>query len=274
MNLNEIQLSFNRALKHTFSKEKLYLVFFILAACGLLAVFFRGLAVSAGEWVSLSLFFVPVFLCAGILLSTGIILIRIYHDEVKGRPFSYKKIVARSWELIIGASYFSVPVILIYLILWMFLGIFMLLKGIPGLGEFMGVVLAFAPFLINFLTLVLFVLNFAVLFYVTPVVALKGLSRHMVTQVLMTRWRSDVFSNLLLLLIAMLPLALLLILLVASAIITGQICVNCTDPVLTVIEWFFVMIPFTALLTPAVIFFFNFAAEAHVLNMREARSTT
>lgn len=156
----------------------------------------------------------------------------------------------------------------------MFLGIFMLLKGIPGLGEFMGVVLAFAPFLINFLTLVLFVLNFAVLFYVTPVVALKGLSRHMVTQVLMTRWKSDVFSNVLLLLIAILPLVLLLILLVASAIITGQICVNCTDPVLTVIEWFFVMIPFTALLTPAVIFFFNFAAESHVLCMREARATT
>lgn len=272
MNLNDIQMSFNRSLKHTFSREKLFLVFLILAACGLLAVFFRGIATNAGDWVSLSLFFIPIFLCAGILLSTGIFLIRIYHDEIKGRPFSYKKILVKSWELIIGAAYFSIPVILLYLILWMLLGIFMMLKSIPGLGEFFGVVLAFAPFLINFLTLVLSVLNFAVLFYVTPVVALRGLSRHMVTQTLVRRWQSDVFSNLLLLFIALMPLTVVVALLVASAIITGSICVNCTDPVLTVIEWFFVMIPFTALLSPAVVFFFNFAAEAHVLSMREARA--
>lgn len=272
MNLNDIQFSFNRALKYTFSKQKLLLVFLILVACGLLAVFFRGLAVSAGEWVQLSLFFVPIFLCAGILLSTGILLIRIYHDEIKGRPFSYKKVLAKSWELIIGASYFSIPIILVYLLLWMFIGIFMMLKGIPGLGEFIGVVLAFAPFILNFLTLVLSVLNFAVLFYVTPVVALKGLNRHMVTQVLMLRWQSDVFSNLILLILGILPLIILLILLVTAAIITGSICVNCTDPILTVIEWFFVMIPFTALLTPAVIFFFNFAAEAHLLTIRQAKA--
>ena len=148
----------------------------------------------------------------------------------------------------------------------------MLLRTIPGLGEFFGALLAFAPFLINFLTLVLSLLNLAMLFFVAPVIALKGLNRHLVTQILVRRWENDVFTNLLLALISILPLLIVLTLLIISAIITGSLCINCTSPLYTVMEWFFVMIPFTALLAPPIVFFFNFAAESHVLLMREIRS--
>ena len=272
MTLNEIQFAFNRALKLTFNFHKLFLVFVVLGFCGLLAVFFRALGTNANEWVTLSLLFVPAFICAGVLLSVGILLIRLYHDEVKGKDLSYRKVLLRSWELIIGASYFSIPIILSYLLLWMLLGIFILLKTIPGLGEFFGVILSFAPFIINFLTLVLFLLNLALLFFVAPVIALKGLNRHLVTQILIRRWENDVFSNLLLAFIGILPLLLVLSLLILSAIITSLLCLNCTSPIYTVMEWFFVMIPFTALLSPAVVFFFNFAAESHVLLMRQIRA--
>ena len=177
MTPRDIQISFNRALKHTFNLQKFYIVFVVLALSGLLAVFFRGLATGANQWVILSLLFRASFLiCAGMLLSTGILLsIRVYHDEIKGKTFSYQTVLAKSWELVIGASYFSIPIILCYLLLWMFLGIFMMLRGIPGIGEFIGVILSFAPFLINFLMLVLTVLNFAMLFFVAPVLALKGM---------------------------------------------------------------------------------------------------
>lgn len=265
INLADIQFIFNRALSLTFSNKKLLMVSIILILCGLMVVFFRGLSMNAGHWVLMSLAFLPFFLCAGVMLSLGILLIRIYHDEIKNKPVNYSEILSKSWEIVIGASYFSIPIILSYLLLWMLLGVFVLLKEIPLIGDFFGVILAFGPFLLNLGSLVLCLLNLAMLFFVTPVLALKGLNRIRVTQILTNRLKSDVFTNFLLATIATLPLIILMGLLSASAVMTGNICYACENPFLNVLQSFFIMIPFAALLSPAVVFFFNFAAESHVL---------
>lgn len=265
MTLSDIQFIFNRALAHTFSRKKLLLVFVVLALCGVMVVFFRGLSLNAGQWILMSLAFLPFFLCAGVLLSMGILLTRIYHDEVKDKPVNYSDILSKSWEVVIGASYFSIPIILSYLLLWILLGIFVLLQQVPAVGDIFGVVLAFAPFLLNLGSLVLCLLNFAMLFFVTPIVALKGLNRIRVTQTLVKRLKSDVFSNVILAFFAILPLLAISGLLVFAAFLTGSVCSSCGNPLHDVLQWFFIMIPFTALLAPAVVFFFNFAAEAHVL---------
>ncbi len=270
MNLSEVQFIFNRAISLTFSKKKILLVFAVLALCGIMVVFFRGLSMNAGQWILMSLSFLPVFLCSGVLLSIGILLIRVYHDEIKGKPISYRDILSKSWEIIIGASYFSIPIILSYLLLWMMLGIFVLLKQIPAIGEFFGVILAFGPFLLNLGSLILCVLNASMLFFLAPVIALNGLNRIRVSQIIVERFQHDIFSNLFLALIAILPLIIFTGLLTLAAFLTGAVCYACQDPLHTVIQWFFIMIPFTAILSPAVVFFFNFAAEAHVLLRRKA----
>lgn len=270
MNFNDVQFIFNRALSLTFCRKKLLLVFVVLALCGLLVVFFRGLSINAGQWILMSLTFLPFFLCAGILLSMGIILIRIYHDEIKDKPVNYTEILSKSWEVVIGASYFSIPIILSYLLLWILLGIFVMLKQIPAVGDIFAVILAFGPFLLNLGSLVLCLLNMAMLFFVTPIVALKGLNRIRVTQMLVKRLKSDVFSNVILAFFALLPLLAVTGLLVLAAFLTGTVCYACENPLHNVLQWFFIMIPFTALLAPAVVFFFNFAAEAHVLMQRNA----
>lgn len=271
MNFSEVQFIFNRALSLTFSRKKLLLAFVVLALCGLLVVFFRGLAVSASEWVLMSLTFLPFFLCAGVLLAMGILLIRIYHDEIKRKPIKYTAILSNSWEMIIGASYFSIPIILSYLLLWILLGIFVLLRQTPALGEIFGVILSFGPFLLNLGTLILCLLNLAMLFFVTPVVALKGLNRIRVTEVLVKRLKKDPFSNMFLPLLGMFPMMLVAGLLVLAAFLTGRVCQVCDSPLHNVLQWFFIMIPFTALIAPAVVFFFNFAAEAHVLSQKKAK---
>lgn len=272
MNLNEVQFIFNRAVSLTFVKKKLFLAFTVLALCGLLVVFFRGLAINAGQWMIMSLTFLPFFLCAGLLLSTGIVLTRIYHDEIKKKPISYREVLSNSFEVVIGASYFSIPIILSYLLLWMLLGIFVLLKQIPGIGEFFGVILVFGPFLLNLITLILCMMNLAMLFFITPIVALKGLNRIKVTQILVRRLKKDIFSNIFLSLIATFPLLFFLALLTLAAFLTGTVCYGCENPLHNVLQWFFIMIPFTALLSPAVVFFFNFAAEAHVLLQKKISS--
>lgn len=265
MNLNDIQFIFNRALALTFEKKKLLFTFIILALCGLLVVFFRGLAVNAGQWVAMSLTFLPIFLCSGVLLSMGIILTRVYHDEIKKKKISYRNIIGKSWEIVIGASYFSVPIILSYLLLWMLLGIFVLLKDIPTVGSVFSVILVFAPFLINLGTIVLCFFSLSLLFFATPIIALKGLNRIQISQSLYSRLRGDIFSNLFLATIASFPLIVILGSLILAGFLTGSICYACETPVQNVLQWFFIMIPFTAILSPAFVFFFNFAAESHVL---------
>lgn len=272
MHLSDVQFGFNRALSLSFDRKKNLLVFSILALCGLLVIFCRALAIHAGQWVLMSLSFLPVFLCAGVLLSLGILLIRIYHDEIKRKVFRYRDIVANSWEIIIGASYFSIPIILCYLFLWMLLGLFVLLKEIPGIGEFFGVILAFGPFLINLGSIVLGILNVSMLFFLTPVVALNGLSRIRVSKLLAKRLKGDFFSNIFLALIAVLPLAFYFCLLLLAAILTGSVCYTCSDQLHAVLQSFIIMIPFAALMSPAIVFFFNFAAEAHVLILKGLRS--
>jgi hypothetical protein len=271
MSLTDIQFIFNRALSLTFVKKKLLLVFSLLVLCGLLVVFFRALSVNAGQWVLMSLSFLPLFLCAGILLSAGVLLIRIYHDEIKQRSIKYGEILLGSWEVIAGSSYFYIPIILCYLLLWMLLGIFVLLKQVPLVGEFFAVLLSFAPFLINLGSLALAVLSLAMLFLVAPIVALNGLNRIRISQILVNRLKMDPFSNFILGLFAILPLLLVLGLLLLAWVLTGTICYTCQEPAYVALQWFIMMIPFTAVLAPAIIFFFNFSAEAHVLMQRQIK---
>lgn len=270
MDFETLSYVFNRALMHTFSKKKNLIVFCILCLSGLLVVFFRGLSINAGDWVKLSLTFLPIFLCTGILLSTGIFFIRIYHDEVKGRELNYSETLSKSWDVIIGSSYFTIPIILSYLLLWILLGFFVLLSAIPTAGEFFSVILSFAPFLIHLGTLLLCLLSLALLFIMAPIVALKGLNRGIVYQTTIKRLEHNPFANIFLGFLALLPLIIVALLLTIAAKLTGSICLECNNTLQTVLKWFVIMIPFTACLTPAVIFFFNFAAESHVLMQKEA----
>lgn len=223
MTFQQVQFIFNRALALTFNKKKLLFIFIVMALCGLLVVFCRGLAGNANQWMAQSLTFLPVFLCSGVMLASGIILIRMYHDEIKQRKVSFREIWAKSWETVIGASYFAIPMMLVYLLLWMMLGLFLLLGKTPMFGDFFSVILSFAPFLINLCTLILCIVTFAVLFFVSPVVALKGLNKTLVAQVTAKKFKTDPFSNLFLALVAVMPIACSLGLLSLSAFLTGTI---------------------------------------------------
>lgn len=275
MSHDDMRKMFNRAASHTVGKAKLLFVFCVLALCGLMVVFFRGLAINAGRWVAGSLTFLPFFISAGLMLATGIVLTRVYHDELKGKSVSLWKTVTASWELMASATYFTVPLVLAYLLLWMVLGLFHLLGEIPVLGDSLGVLLAFGPFLLNLCSLLLCVLTLALLFFATPAVALLGANRQRISSVVLQRLGLDPFSNLLSWAIGLLPLAFVAGLLTLAGYLSTAATPSIDRTVHVVIEWFIIMIPFTALLTPAIVFFFNFAAEAHVLmrqKMRQAES--
>lgn len=260
MTWKELELIFNRAIRFSFSKRKFLFVFPFLFLCGFLIVFFRTLGVGAGAWLSMSLGFLPVFLCSGILLATGIVLTRAYHNEVKQLPVNYKEILKKSWDLMIGVAYVSVPMVLVYLVLWTVLGVFYLLKAIPAIGTFISAVLSFAPFLLVIGSFLLSVLGVLLLFFMTPTVALKSEMSIEVAWDILKRIQKDVFSNIVLFILGFFPVLLLIGLLIAAATITLD--TNKTWAI--AVQWFFMMIPFCALLSPAIVFFFNFSAESYV----------
>ncbi len=146
MTWKEVEFIFNRALSFTFSRKKLCFTAVVLVACGMMIVLCRTIAAKTGDYLSLSLTFLPIFFSTAVLLALGILLIRIYHHEVKKLPVSYARTISSSKDLLIEVAYLSIPLVLIYLVLWTLLGIFYLLKGIPLLGNALGVIFSFGPF--------------------------------------------------------------------------------------------------------------------------------
>jgi hypothetical protein len=269
MVFEDLELIFNRALKFSFSKKKLLFMFPVLVVCGLMLVFCRALAVNAGQWVILSLTFLPIFLSSGLLLAAGVVLARVYHHEVKMIPLSFKKILAQSWELLIGVSYLTLPLLLAYLFLWMVMGVFYLLKEIPALGDVLGVVLAFGPFILVLGSLVLSILNLFLLFFATPHIALKSRLKLKLAEDIYSRFKENIFSNIALFLIGIIPLAFGVGILSLAAVLTGVNFFMHTKTLTIALQWFFVMIPFAALLTPGILFFFNFAVESYALMQKK-----
>lgn len=266
------RLLFTRAFSKTFSRGKLLLTSVFLLLCGSFFVFCQGASVHSGDWIALSLLFLPVFASAGALLSLGILLIRIYHDEVKERVVSYRKVLEKSWETALGASYFCVPIVLTYLLMWMLLGVFLLLREIPSMGEVIAVLLAFGPFLINLVSILLCLLTVVVLFLAAPAIALKSFDPIAVWQVIQDRVEKDPLQVLVDGLIALTPLALATAVLSLSVAMTdGMIYTSESTTLVMAMSWFVMMIPFAALLSPAVVFFFNYSAEAHVASKRQTK---
>jgi hypothetical protein len=270
MTLSALQTSFNRALYLLFSRAKFLLTFGALLVCGFIYVFFQGIAVDNAPWLQQCLTFLALFIDGMLLMAVGVLLIRIHHDEIKQREVNLRNLISNSWELLVAPFTYLLPFILAFLILWIVLGLFVLLYEIPLVGSFFEIILGFAPFVIQFVALLLCSALVASLFFVTPLLALKGWQGMHMYQTFMQRLQTDLFSHLLLLVVGIIPILFIVSLLVLSAFLTGFYVEPACTPLTCILQGFFIMIPFVALLTPFVIFFFNFSAEAHVLLQRQA----
>jgi hypothetical protein len=265
MTWSDVERAFNRAVFLSFSRKKLALAFPVLVLCGILIVFCRAIAFDASEWIAMSFIFLPILLSSGLLLALGVLLVRIHHHEAKQLSLGFRKLIAASMDLVIGTSYLSIPPILVYLFLWIMMGIFFLLKSIPGVGDFFSVILSFGPFLLLFSSMILCLFNFGLLFFVTPAAALQSLKHVPLAKRVFEAFKKRLFSSLALFFIALVPIALLGALLVFAAELTHTNFSLGERSLSVALEWFFIMLPFCAILTPAVIFFFNFAAESYQL---------
>lgn len=271
MQFSDVEVVFNRAFSLAFSKLKFLFTFPVLMICGVLIVFCRALSIESNPWVWMSFVFLPVFLCTGILLTAGVLLSRIYYHEVKGLPFKFQKLLSQSFQLLIGVSYLSLPLILSYLLLWTLMGVFHLLKGLPGLGEIVGVLLSFGPFLLVLGSLALSFVSLLILHFVTPHVSLKNSVHFHIAEEIIDRLQHSLFANLTMLMVGILPLLFVVGFLSFGAWLTGFNFFSAKEALSVSLQWFFMMVPFCLILTPFVIFFFNFATESYVLLRRQRK---
>ncbi len=269
--LQDAEASFNRALKYSYTRKKFFLLFPALVVCGLLIVLSHTFWLAANPWVRASLTFVPAFLCNGILMIVGVPLIRLYHDEIKEKKLSVNNTLRQSWKLMGGIASLIVPIMTAYLVLWFILGIFYLLKHIPSVGETLGIVLSFGPFLLILGSFFISIVNLLLLFFMPPVVALKSTVRWELAEEVLLKICEQPYVHLKLLVLGLLPLIITVGFLVFAATLTGMALFVMERTWAITLQWFIIMIPFAALLTPAMLFFFNFAAESFVLLQRRAK---
>ncbi|MEM1282840.1 MAG: hypothetical protein AAGG81_04730, partial [Chlamydiota bacterium] len=81
------------------------------------------------------------------------------------------------------------------------------------------------------------------------------------------KFQYDVFGSILLAIIAVLPIAAFLGILLIAGLMSDPSLVVVSKPLFSTMRWVFMMVPFVACLSPAIVFFFNFSAESHVLVM-------
>ncbi|MDR3623601.1 MAG: hypothetical protein P4L16_00470 [Chlamydiales bacterium] len=264
MTFSELSNMFNRAFLHAFSKKKLLFVFVILACSGLFAVICKGIISYVNPWMATMLVFLPF--CAGcaLLFPAGITLIRLYHDEIKRREVSFLKVCMGSWKALTSSLYLIFPLILSYLLLWVFLGFFVFIRGMPVVGTIIEMLFAFVPYLLVLGFLVLGVLAISVLFFVSPLVALNEKDSYRMVPLVISRLKQNVLGNVVFFIVGTLPALIVTVFLLFTAFFVSMEYLPFKCIVQAILQWFFVMLPMALFLSPFVVFFFNFAAEAHV----------
>jgi len=263
MTFPEIEKRFNRAMRLSFSRKKFLIAFPTLVLCAVIFLFSRTISLN-DAWIHVSLTFLSIFIASGILLAVGVFLIRIYYHEVKSLKLNIAKILEKSLEIMLGAAYLSFPLVIIFLILWVLLGIFHFISKIPKLGFIFDSLLAFAPFILIFCLVVLCFFNACVLFFVSPSIGLKRQQKLKIVSNVMGRLKTNLFSNILAFIIGALPLMIVASMLLITLNITNVYSFYGFANV-DLVRSFFLSLPICFMLTPFTIFFFNFAAEMHQL---------
>lgn len=261
MTLKDLAQMFNRSLAHSFGLKKFFCLFLTLILSGLIFLFFQAISTLVGSWFQLLLKYIPLFVIIGFIMAAGTVLIRFYAREREGEKLSFSEVAWQSWDLVFKASFLALPLLLAFLIFWILIGLFLLLKAIPYLGAFFGVFLAFAPFLLNLGTLILLFAALLAFFFVAPPLATTEKVNRIA---LFERIKKDLFTNLLLLGVAYLPVWIVWEFIGNAAGMTFQLYTQGTGPFQIVLRSLFMMLPFVAILSPAITFFFNFAYEAYL----------
>lgn len=259
MTFTDLETMVNRALFLCWNKTKILLTAIFLAFCGLCFAFCQMLAQGVEGWMGLHLALLPWFFTYGLLFALGVILMRFYYHEVKGKAFTYKGLLQESTPQILASMNVSLPFVGLFLCLWFAQTLFSLFAELPVLN----VLLSFAPFLLLCAVFSIVALSIFALFLFAPFVAFQEARGK---DLLLQGWlklRESIFMNVIFALLAALPFILVGGLLFTAIQLTLSHYLVQGQGGLALLQRTILMLPVAALLAPAVIFFFNLSVEIH-----------
>lgn len=270
MIFKDFERCFKRAVSHCYDKKKIFFTIPFLFLCGVIIVFCKTLSYFASGWVTLCLIFLPIFFLFAVLYILGVFLVKIYYNEVKNQKFSYTEVIKKTFGTAIETLNISLLGTLVFFVLWIVFGFFAAIKEIPHIGDFIGVMISIVPFLIVLTSVLLCVFNFSALFFVVPVMVLKGSRRLELIREVIKNLKKNVFISISFFLFSLILIFFICFILIAAAILTKICFPVSTDYLYNGLQWFFMMIPLVVFFAPVVIFFFNISCETYnLLQTRE-----
>jgi hypothetical protein len=259
-----IEQAFNRALSGMGEKYKILITAGVLCIGSVLTAFFATFSPFADSLMQKTLFLVPLFITLGLLLSLGSLLCKIYLEEVKRNKVHLIPTFKTIWVRLLGASYFSLPFLAAFIVLWLTIGLFELLTLIPYVGSVLSTLFAFIPFVINFCFYLLAVFGLFALFMLAPVMGVVSQLDQSIVHNVLLHWIKNPYRNLVNFFVALAP-AFLCGFIGYLALGLCAFCFKEAHPLLLLIQNISLAIPFAALLLFPAIFFFQYAMESYLM---------
>jgi hypothetical protein len=245
-----------RAIEASLKKEKTFLAYPVLLLAALITVFVLALLHQAHDWVIFGAIGVPVYLSLGLLGSLSVFIHRLYYHELKGESIDYKEIFKASMNRMWNGVFLALPLILTHLILWVLMGLFYLLQGVPYAGPIIAVLFSMLPFAFMMVLSLLPLGAFFILFYGSTFFAFD-------LKVDLDPVRENPLSIAKNFAIATIPLLLGILFLGGIYWATMELFGITQNIVALSLQRLFLLIPFTFYLTPFVLFFFHFGLESY-----------
>lgn len=258
MDFQDIALAVKLSWSHVFSKKKFLFVFLIVIICEMWRSVGFWLLNSLQGWTSFHLPFFSFFFYISCLQCAGIVLTYFYQHE---RHFKEKPFFIDLRSTLFKLSLVAIPMGVLYCVVWVALSLFFLLKAIPIIGFLFKSLFAFIPFLLLVVLIALAFAHILIVFYGTPLLGANVFPHFKLLKMIWNQFKRQAVHIIFLALIGLTPF-LLIFGALSSALSLTHTLLSSGSLFLSFFQELLIKIPCALLLTPAVIFFFNFAVES------------
>jgi len=252
----ELEEMLKRAYRASLAKEKIFLAYPVLLLASLIAVFTFAILHQAHEWVIFGAISVPIYLTLGLLGSLAVFIHRIYYHELRGETVNYKDILKASLNRMLNGVFLALPLIITHVSLWLLMGLFYLVQGIPYFGPVFAVLFAMFPFAFLMAMGLLPLISLFALFYGSSFFAFD-------LNLDFSHFKERPSMVLGHFMLALLPLLLGTTFLGAVYWLTMTLFGVENNVIAISLQRLFLLLPFSFYLTPFVLFFFHFGLESY-----------
>ncbi|HRW59004.1 MAG TPA: hypothetical protein P5048_05270, partial [Chlamydiales bacterium] len=234
-----------------------------LIGSGILFIFFFAISSKGNLWTQLGLMIVPFLVFLALLITLGLFQIRLYQKYLKQEKIHIIEMWQNSFSDMKKVFLSTMPLIVLFVALWMMLGIAWGMAKFPGIGAFFGVFFSFIPFVIVLASFFLILLLGASLFFVTPYFVDQKKKKMQIFNALLQNFMHKPFSHFLLFVAGFLPLFFTTFFVFLAVYVVGQLYFVGPSILYQSIYSLFLMIPISICFTPVLNFLYFFAYESY-----------